>query len=41
MKPTLAGEGPGKTAGFLEGRLEPTAEKEGPEVKKQEEKDHE
>jgi hypothetical protein len=29
MKPVFAGEGPGKTAGFLEGRLEPRAEKEG------------
>lgn len=28
MKPVFAGEGPGKTAGFLEGHLEPKAEKE-------------
>lgn len=54
-KPVFAGEGPGKTAGFLEGRLEPKAEKEGrlegsprpilekegPKVKKQEERDYE
>lgn len=29
MKPVFAGKGPGKTAGFLEGRLQPKAEKEG------------
>lgn len=29
MKPVLTGEGPGKTAGFLEGRLELRAETEG------------